>query len=82
MLDQLLILTNNSIVDKVKKKEDFATINEAIKNLSIVMKSQIELEKLQLEKAKVSDPNAGVKEYEEDGFFNDFKTAEVIDEIA
>jgi len=63
------------------EKKDFDSLSEAIKGISLVIKSQTEIERVQIEKAKINNPNDDKLKDEEDKFFSDFKEAEIVTEI-
>jgi len=73
MGDELLLIIRNSILNKIDKKEDFQNIETAIKSFEHVIKTQLDLSKIEIMNKEKADTNIDI-EKEEEKFFKQLLT--------
>jgi len=69
MGDELLEIIRNSVLNKIKKKEDFQSLEGAIKSFSQIIKSQTDLQKVEILTKNSIDPDTEIEKKEEENFF-------------
>jgi hypothetical protein len=75
-LDELFTITSKSILNKFNNEKDFKTIYEAIKSLSLIVKSSVDLDKIKLDREIQQHSSGKELVNEEKEFFNEVLKAE------
>ena len=66
ILDRILIFANNSFIRSIKNGSDFDNIGETVKNITLAIKAQTELQKVEIARGINNDADKELENKEND----------------